>query len=125
MQRPAANSRHHDCNRQQVPVDQRKSSLPESHRRLVEQMQQINFGRIEHLVIEDGQPVLSPVPRIVREVKFGGDNGSRPEVSIEDFALKTQVVDLLRYLAELQDGVIDVLEIKHGLPFRMAVEEAA
>jgi hypothetical protein len=44
---------------------------------------------------------------------------------IEDFVLKAQVVELLRYLDELQDGVIGSLEIKHSLPFRMAVEDAA
>jgi len=88
-------------------------------------MQKVNFGRIENLVIKDGQPVLSPSPRVVREVKFGGENGPRPEASIEDFALKAQVVELLHYMDELQDGVIGVLEIKHGLPFRMAVEDAA
>lgn len=106
-------------------MDKQKSSLPESHRRLVELMQQVNFGRIENLVVTDGQPVLSPPPRVVREVKFGGENGPRPEASIEDFALKAQVVELLRYMDELQDGVIGVLEIQRGLPFRMAVEDAA
>jgi len=101
------------------------SSLPPERRHLLKRMQQINFGRVENLVIKDGQPVLSPPPRIIREVKFGGENGPRPEASIEDFALKIQVIELLRYMDELQDGVIDVLEIKHGLPFRMAVEDAA
>ena len=101
------------------------ASLPPERRRLLKRMQQINFGRIENLVIRNGQPVLSPLPRIIREVKFGGENGPRPEASIEDFALKAQVVELLRYMDELQDGVIGVLEIKHGLPFRMAVEDVA
>jgi len=106
-------------------MDKQKSSLPEPRRRIVELMQKVNFGRIENLVVRNGQPVLSPSPRIVREVKFGGENGPRPEASIEDFALKAQVVELFRYMDELHDGVIGVLEIKHGLPFRMAVEDAA
>ena len=101
------------------------ASLPSERRRLLKRMQQINFGRIENLVLKGGQPVLSPSPRVVREVKFGGENGPCPEASIEDFALKAQVVELLRYMDKLQDGVIGVLEIKHGLPFRMAVEDAA
>jgi hypothetical protein len=101
------------------------ASLPPERRRLLKRMQQINFGRIENLVVRNGQPVLSPPPRIVREVKFCGENGPRPEASIEDFAIKAQVVELLRYLDKLQDGVISVLEIKHGLPFRMTLEDAA
>lgn len=102
-----------------------KSSISNPRQHFVQLMQKVNFGRIENLVIKDGQPVLSPSPRVVREVKFGGENGPRPEASIEDFALKAQVVELLHYMDELQDGVIGVLEIKHGLPFRMAVEDAA
>ena len=101
------------------------ASLPPERRRLLKRMQRINFGRIENLVIKDGQPVLSPSPRVVRSVKFGGRNGPRPEASLEDFVIKDEVVELFRYMDELRDGVIDVLEIQHGLPFRMAVEDAA
>lgn len=32
-------------------------------------MQEINFGRIERLIIRDGQPVLDPAPRIIRDIK--------------------------------------------------------
>jgi hypothetical protein len=60
-------------------MDRQKSSLLESHRRLVELMQQVNFGHFENLVIRNGQPVFSPPPRIIREVKLGGENGPRPE----------------------------------------------
>lgn len=101
------------------------ASLPPDRRRLLKQMQHINFGRIEGLVIANGQPVLDPPPRIVREIKFGGENGPRPEAAIEDFALKAQVVALFHSFDELGDGVIKVLEVKHGLPFRMAMEDAA
>ncbi len=101
------------------------ASLIPDRRRLLKQMQQINFGRIEGLVINDSQPVLTPPPRIVREIKFGGESGPRPEAAIEDFALKAQVIELLRMFDELRDGVIEVLEVKNGLPFRMSVEDAA
>ena len=106
-------------------MDKRKSSLPEPHRCLVELMQQINFGRLENLRVRNGQAVMSPPPRIVREVKFGAENGARAESSIGDFALKSQVVELLEYLDALRDGVLEVLEVKNGLPFRMTVEGAA
>ena len=102
-----------------------KSSLSNPRQHFVQLMQKINFGRIENLVVKDCQPMLSPSPRIVREVKFGGENGPRPEASIEDFALKAKVVELFRCMDELQDGVIGVLEVKHGLPFRMDVEDRA
>lgn len=102
-----------------------KSDLSPNGSRLVELMQDINFGRIEGLVVEDGQPKFGPRLRVVREVKFGGENGPRPELGANDFLLKQQVIDLFPFFAELQNGVIECLEIKHGLPFRMAVEDAA
>lgn len=91
--------------------------------RLLELMQSINFGRIEKLLINGGEPVLDPRPVVVREIKFAGENGPRPELATTDFLLKQQVVELFAFFDQLQDGVIDVLEIKHGLPFRMIVTE--
>jgi len=101
----------------------RLADLGPDRRRLVHLMQQINFGRIEGLRIRDGDPVLDPLPRIVREVKFPGDNGPRPEAESGDFTLKRQVQDLLAELDRIGDGVVDVLVVKHGLPFSMQVAE--
>lgn len=100
-----------------------KASLPPARRRLLELFQHINFGRLESLTVQRGEPILDPRPVIVREHKFGGENGPRPEIDAADFLLKQQVVELFTFFDELQDGVIDVLEIKHGLPFRMIVTE--
>ena len=100
-----------------------KSSLSEPQHRLVELMQRINFGRIEGLVVRAGAPVLDPRPRIIREIKFGGENGPRAESAKADFALKAQVRDLLAQLEALGDGVIPCIEIQRGLPFRMTLEE--
>jgi len=100
-----------------------KSHLSAPKVRLVELMQRINFGRIERLTVRQGEPVLDPPPRVVREIKFGGDNGPRPESLKGDFALKAQVRDLFAQLEALGDGVIPCIEIQRGLPFRMTVEE--
>lgn len=100
-----------------------KRGLSCSEEALLKLMQSVNFGRLESLIISDGKPFLSSPPRIVREHKFGGENGPRSELAADDFLLKQQVIELFGYFDELQDGVIDVLEIKHGLPFRMIVTE--
>lgn len=102
-----------------------KSAHSRSRAAFIELMQRVNFGRIEGLAIRSGEPALDPPPTVVREHKFAGENGPRPELKIDDFLLKRQVVELFDYFDELQDGVIDVIEIKHGLPFRMAVREVA
>jgi hypothetical protein len=100
-----------------------KKHLSPARVRLIEMMQQANFGRIEGLTFNDCEPVLSPRPVLIREHKFGGENGPRTELGIADFLLKQQVVELFAFFDQLQNGVIDVLEIKHGLPFRMIVTE--
>jgi hypothetical protein len=98
-----------------------KSELSAGRRRLVELQQQINFGRIEGMRVRAGEPVLDPLPRVVREIKIGGDNGPRPEARRDDFLLKGHHAELFAHLDELRDGTVEVLEIKHGLPFRLLI----
>ncbi len=100
-----------------------KRRVSRAARRLIEQCQRINFGRIEYLPIRNGDPVVDPLPRIVREVRLPGDNGPRPEAVLGDFALKRQVEDMLAEFARIGDGVVEVLIVKHGLPFSMHVVE--
>ena len=102
-----------------------KSSLSSARRTLLQLMQRIHFGRIENLAVRDGQPVFDPCPRIIREVKFAAENGPHPQRGSVDFLLKKQVVELFEHFDRNPDGVIERLEIKHGLPFHMLVEEPA
>ena len=104
-------------------VNVTKASLTPSQQKLLIEMQRINYGRIDGLSVHRGEPVMDPPPCIVREIKFGGDNGPRPEVGKADFALKAQVRDLFAQLEALGNGVIPCIEIQRGLPFRMTVEE--
>ena len=100
-----------------------KQGLSPCRKQLLELMQHVNFGRLEGLTVFDGDPVFDPAPRKQFDIKFGGDNGPRPEISAADFLLKQQVIELFAFFDQIQNGVIDVLEIKHGLPFRMVVTE--
>jgi hypothetical protein len=108
-----------------VVSTQSKQSLSLNKRQLLLLMQRLNFGRIEGLKIRNGEPVLDPPPRVVREVKFGGENGPRAEAGTDDFLLKSQVVDLFRQLEMLRDCTVCVLVVKHGLPFGMEMEANA
>ena len=100
-----------------------KAALTPSRRCLIVLMQRLNFGRIEELHILHGEPLLDPPPRIFHEIKFGRENGTRPEAAKADFELKAEVTDLFAHLEKVGDGVIARLEIQHGLPFRMTCEE--
>ena len=103
----------------------RKSTLTPAQAELVELMQQLDFGNIEGLIVQDGQPVLKPRPRIVRDVKFGAGNGCRSEAGLTDFALKSSVQELMDTFSSIGNATVRRLEVKHGLPFRMQVEEVA
>jgi hypothetical protein len=98
-----------------------KSQLTSQQRQLVELMQDINFGRICNLPIQDGVPVFSADTLIEREIKFGGQNGPRPELDQDDFVLKQEVMVMLDHIAQIIDGCVGSLEIKHGLPFLMRI----
>jgi hypothetical protein len=101
-----------------------KSSLSAPQKRLLETMQRMNFGRIEGLSIRSGEPVLNPPPRIVKDVKLGAaDNGARPELEAGDFALKREHIELFENLRRLGDGMIECIEVKGGLPFRLTTVE--
>ena len=99
-----------------------KSSLPDSHQRLLELMQTINFGRIEDLRVSGGNPIFSPSPKIIQKVKLGGDNGPRPEAYCDDFLLKKQSLELVAAIKELGEGKVRSIDVKHGLPFAVEIE---
>ncbi len=94
-----------------------KRALSPARQRLVELMQRLNFGRVEALPVRGGEPVLDPLPAIVREHKFCAENGPRPEAGRAECKLKNQVTDLMALLDQIGDGTIAVLTVKHGLPF--------
>ena len=101
----------------------RKESLTAEKKRFIELMQYVNFGRVIGLIITRGKPAFDPPPRLVREIKFGGENGPRPEMNSSDFTMKAQVIELFEHFNLLADGTVVTIEVKHGLPFRMSIEE--
>lgn len=99
-------------------IPRTKTDLSPARRRLVNLFLRINFGRIEDLIVRDGEPVFDPATRVIREVKMaGGDNGMRSELLDDNYALRPQHLELMRVLDEVRDGTIPKLECKHGVPF--------
>jgi hypothetical protein len=97
--------------------------LSPGRERLLRMMQALNFGRIEALAVCDGEPVFDPRPRPVSKLKLGGENGPRPESRSADFAVKREVAELFEHLEHLGNGVVRCIEVKHGLPFIVEIEE--
>ena len=101
-----------------------KSNLSPARQKLIELMQETNFGRIENLLVQQGEPVLSPLPQVTRDVVFGKENSAHLARSKGDFALKEQHLQLFRFFDEERSLRIDSLVIQHGLPVRMSLPKA-
>ena len=69
-------------------TDVTKAALAPARRRLVELMQEVNYGRIEQLEVREREPVLEPPPRVVRQIVFGKDNAPHTARKQDGFALK-------------------------------------
>ncbi len=100
-----------------------KAALTPARRRLVELMQEVNFGRIERLEVRDWEPVLDPPPGVVRQVVFGKANGANSRRATNSFALKKKVVELFEVFDRERSFLILELVIDNGLPVRMAVAD--
>ena len=48
----------------------KRSDLFAPEHELVELMENLNFGRIEHLQFRDGKPIVQPLPRVIAAVKM-------------------------------------------------------
>jgi len=100
-----------------------KSQLSPTLRRFLEILQRINHGTISDLRVRAGEPVLDSPLKVVRQIKLGAENGPRPESGRADFMLKAQHIEFFKALRAIGSGTIAELEVKHGLPFMMVVEE--
>ena len=106
-----------------APAGVRKSQLSPARQRLVALLGRVHFGRIEGLAVLGGEPVFDPAPRVVRTLKMNGANRPRATSAAPDFQLKQEVVELLEHLARLGDGVVQRIEVAHGLPLLAEVCE--
>ncbi len=100
------------------------SDLHEDQQRLVRMMQWLNFGKIENLHIRGGLPNWDVSPTFRRNVKMDGEGMPRHEMDTRDFFLKDCHMVVWAYLEYIQDGVIDYIDVKHGLPFLMQFEDS-
>jgi hypothetical protein len=100
-----------------------KRMLSAPWKRLVGMMQTLNFGRTIFLV-RAGEPDFTQKVRTVRTRKpSAGENGPRLEVAATDFELRKEVMFLRDQVATATDGACVTIEVRHGLPFLIEIEE--
>ncbi len=102
-----------------------KLSLSPARKRLVELMQEINYGRIENLQIRGGEPVFNPPPTVLRHYLFGKENRPNAYRTIDNFSLKKKLAELFEIFDQERSLSIQELIIDNGLPIRMTVADVA
>jgi hypothetical protein len=105
-----------------TPSLRRFSQLSASRQALVRLCQTTNYGQIHHLEIKDGDPVLSPAPLVLIDVKLDADEVPRSEFDLPDFELCHEVCRLICQLQELTSGIIERIEVRAGIPRRIVFE---
>ena len=102
-----------------------KGALSPARRRLVELIQAVNFGRIENLAVEGGEPLFDPAPSVRRLIVLGKESGANASRERADFALKDKVVELFAVFDRERSFTALELVIDNGLPVRMTVADGA
>jgi hypothetical protein len=100
-----------------------KAVLTPARKRLVELMQEINFGRIENLQIRDAEPIFNPPPTVLRHYLFGKENGPNAYRIVDNFSLKKKLAELFAIFDHERSLSIQELIIDNGLPLRMTVAD--
>jgi hypothetical protein len=105
-----------------VARGERFTQLSAPRQALVRLFQSVNFGQINGLTVRNGEPVFHPEPTVFVDVKLDGDENSRPEADLADFTLRDEVRRLLEHLDQLQNGRIEWIEVRSGVPRRVIIE---
>ena len=99
----------------------RFSELSASRQVLVRLCQDINFGQILGLQVRNAEPIWDPPPTILSEVKLEIEEAPRPERDLADFKLSSAIRRLMRRLDQIQEGRIEKIEIREGIPRRLMI----
>jgi hypothetical protein len=100
----------------------RFTQLSAPRQALVRLFQSISFGYLEGLEIRAGEPVFNPAPTVFVEVKLDAGDERPPEVSLSDFELRSEVIRLIEQFDEVGDGLIERIDVRHGIPRRALIE---
>jgi hypothetical protein len=95
---------------------QPRHDLSTAQLRVIAAIRRIGFGTIESLHVVGGQPCFESPPNLKQEIKFGSEFRAGAGLRAEEPTAEDR--QLLALIASIGDGVIDCIEVRHGLPFR-------
>jgi len=98
------------------------SQLSTPRQALVRLCQSVDYGQILDLQVRDHEPVFSPPPKLLLDIKLDADCGGRPECELADFALCDEVCRLLDRIEKMGTGQVQRIEVRAGIPRRVLIE---
>ena len=98
------------------------SEISAPRQALVRLCQSVDYGQIIGLQIRDREPVFNPPPTVLLDVKLDADSGPRREAALDDFVLREEVHRLLKRIDGLENGRLDRIEVRAGIPRRVLIE---
>ena len=105
-------------------VPESTRDLTNTEKELLGLMRRVAFGRIERLEIVRGELGSREAWRVVRDVKLGTAQIGSKDAHC-DFSLKREVQDFFCLIRGLDSAVLRKIEVRHGLPAHVQVEEPA
>jgi hypothetical protein len=100
----------------------RFSQLSLPRQALVRLCQRMNFGQIQKLRVQDGDPAFDPSHVVLIDEKLDSNEAPRPESDVPDFVLPAELFRLFARFDEMNDGMIERLEVRAGIPRRVIYE---
>jgi hypothetical protein len=69
--------------------------------------------------VKNSEPIFKPETLVSVEIKLDVDDCGRSEVGLADFALPDEILRLMAQLEQIQNGLIDRIEVRAGIPRRL------
>jgi hypothetical protein len=97
----------------------RFSHLSPARQALVRLCQRVNYGQIRGIGVRDAEPLFDSGAVAVVAAKLNREEPPRAELKLSDFDLRDEVWRLMARLDEFKNGVIERIDVRAGLPWRM------
>lgn len=99
----------------------RFSAVSPRRQQLIRICQALHFGAIRAICVQDGEAFLEPASLLAEE-RLDLPEGARPELRLDDFNLCQEWRWLLARFDEIQNGTIERIDLRAGIPRRVLIE---
>jgi hypothetical protein len=69
--------------------------------------------------------MFGDLTEVIQDVKLDTDHDSRPEQNLADYELRAELVRLFSKMDAIREGMIAHIEVRAGIPRRIAVKASS